>query len=63
MAFKDTPDGQAHCDMEAELRARAPYHQTDHIHCWTQGGEPACGIPLEKHTMCCLCALPSKKRV
>lgn len=31
-----------------------------HIHCWNQVHEfhqvlPDCGIPLEKHTQCCLC--------
>ncbi len=25
-----------------------------HSHCWHQK-TPACGIPLEKHTQCCLC--------
>jgi hypothetical protein len=25
-----------------------------HYHCWHQT-PPACGIPLEKHTQCCLC--------
>lgn len=26
-----------------------------HIHCFDQKGQPPCGIPLEKHTQCCLC--------
>ena len=26
-----------------------------HYHCWNQTQPPACGIPLEKHTHCCLC--------
>lgn len=30
-----------------------------HIHCWNQGKSPACGIPLEKHTQCCLCEIRS----
>lgn len=26
-----------------------------HYHCWNQKQPCACGIPLEKHTQCCLC--------
>ena len=26
-----------------------------HYHCWNQTQPSACGIPLEKHTQCCLC--------
>lgn len=29
-----------------------------HYHCWHQDQPPACGIPLEKHTQCCLCDTP-----
>jgi hypothetical protein len=29
-----------------------------HTHCWNQSGSSACGIPLEKHTQCCLCDTP-----
>lgn len=35
-----------------------PYYQIDHIHCWNQGKSPACGLPKETHTVCCLCAIP-----
>lgn len=28
-----------------------------HHHCWDQKQPPACGIPLDKHTQCCLCDL------
>lgn len=41
-----------------ELSSKIPYHQVDHFHCWQQfqdHGFAACGIPLEKHTQCCLC--------
>jgi hypothetical protein len=38
-----------------------PYSQLDHNHCWNQGKSPACGLPLEGHTVCCLCAIPRKK--
>lgn len=38
------------------------YYQTDHYHCWNQGKKPACGIPLEKHKICCLCAIKYKKK-
>lgn len=31
-----------------------------HSHCWAQGGEPACGIPLETHKQCCLCDTKSE---
>jgi hypothetical protein len=31
-----------------------PYSRRDHTHCWNQTSSP-CGIPLEKHTQCCLC--------
>lgn len=40
-----------------------PYRQRDHSHCWAQGKEPACGIPIERHTVCCLCELPRHSRV
>ena len=33
-----------------------PYNQRDHTHCKNQD-VPACGIPKEKHTMCCLCGV------
>jgi hypothetical protein len=29
-----------------------------HTHCWNQKQPSACGIPLEKHTQCCLCDMP-----
>lgn len=29
-----------------------------HYHCWNQKQPSACGIPLEKHTQCCLCPTP-----
>lgn len=29
-----------------------------HTHCWAQKQPPACGIPLDKHTQCCLCDTP-----
>lgn len=35
-----------------------PYYQTDHTHCWSQGKNPACGLPRDTHTKCCLCAIP-----
>jgi len=28
-----------------------------HTHCWEQDHPSACGIPLEKHTQCCLCEM------
>ena len=37
------------------------YNYLSHTHCWAQykkHGSSACGIPLEKHTQCCLCDLP-----
>jgi hypothetical protein len=36
--------------------AEANYNHLSHTHCWNQES-PACGIPLEKHTQCCLCDL------
>lgn len=33
------------------------YEHVSHKHCWNQKGSPACGIPLERHTQCCLCDL------
>lgn len=33
------------------------YERRSHSHCWNQNGKPACGIPLGKHTQCCLCDL------
>lgn len=41
-------------------RPKKPYYMTDHFHCWKQGKSPACGIPLEKHMVCCLCEKPRK---
>ncbi len=38
-----------------------PYYQIDHSHCWNQGKKPACGIPLETHKVCCLCAIERKE--
>lgn len=32
-----------------------------HSHCWDQKQPSACGIPLEKHTQCCLCDTPLPK--
>lgn len=32
------------------------YNQRDHTHCKDQE-IPACGIPKEKHTRCCLCGV------
>lgn len=39
------------------------YNHASHSHCWNQVQPSACGIPLEKHTQCCLCDLkvPEKK--
>lgn len=31
------------------------YNRVGHSHCWDQKQPSACGIPLEKHTQCCLC--------
>lgn len=31
------------------------YEHHSHIHCFDQKGTPPCGIPLHKHTQCCLC--------
>lgn len=31
------------------------YDHHSHLHCWAQKQPSACGIPLEKHTQCCLC--------
>lgn len=61
--FKETPNGQTHCDMDAELKARVAYHQRDHTHCFDQGGDPACGQSLDKHAMCCLCAITRDNEV
>lgn len=30
------------------------YNHISHVHCWDNKDNP-CGIPLEKHTRCCLC--------
>jgi hypothetical protein len=32
-------------------------YNINHTHCFDQGESPACGIPLEKHGMCCLCGI------
>ena len=32
------------------------YSHISHVHCWNNEDLP-CGIPLEKHTQCCLCNL------
>lgn len=44
-------------DMTKQDWLTVPYNQIDHHHCWNQGKEPACGIPLKKHKICCLCAV------
>lgn len=41
----------------ANTSTETNYNHISHSHCWDQGGNPACGIPLEKHTQCCLCDL------
>jgi hypothetical protein len=33
-----------------------------HTHCWNQK-TPACGIPLEKHTQCCLCDVKVEEKI
>lgn len=50
------------CDCHAPSDAGVNYSHVSHTHCWEQtmfmvenDGKPACGIPLEKHTQCCLC--------
>lgn len=45
---------------ETAIRATTPsnYAHLSHSHCWDQKQPPACGIPLKKHTQCCLCDLP-----
>ncbi len=32
------------------------YNHISHTHCWDNKSNP-CGIPMEKHTQCCLCDL------
>jgi hypothetical protein len=39
------------------LTASERYYRRDHTHCWNQTSSP-CGIPLDKHTQCCLCDTP-----
>ncbi len=34
---------------------KSNYNDYSHNHCWNQKQPSACGIPLEKHTQCCLC--------
>jgi hypothetical protein len=34
------------------------YERVSHTHCWNNQPSP-CGIPLDKHTQCCLCDLPT----
>lgn len=41
--------------------SKIPYYQIDHYHCWDQEQPPACG--LDKHTHCCLCAIPRLARM
>jgi len=43
--------------LAAEL-GMTDYYLYDHTHCWNQGDSPACGLPKDTHTICCLCAKP-----
>ncbi len=47
--------------MPKENKEKSKYEHHSHYHCWQQTGEnkPACGQPLDKHTQCCLCDLPT----
>ena len=48
---------QALCPIHGTPTPRTNYNHVSHTHCWEQGGHPPCGIPMEKHTQCCLCDL------
>ena len=37
------------------------YSHISHTHCWDNPDNP-CGIPLEKHTQCCLCDLKTSPK-
>lgn len=41
---------------KVELETEENYSHLSHSHCWDNKDNP-CGIPLEKHTQCCLCDL------
>lgn len=46
-----------HCSCHLQESKEEINYERDysHIHCWDQMAPPSCGIPLEKHTQCCLC--------
>jgi hypothetical protein len=49
-------------DAMLNSQSKRPYNKVDHYHCWEQGGEPACGLPLKTHDICCLCAITKDKK-
>lgn len=53
-------DGNRFCSnskCECHTTPTVNYEHISHTHCWSQKQPSACGIPLDKHTQCCLCDL------
>jgi len=52
----ESDDPITSCTPSCGKYYKEDYNHISHTHCWDNKDLP-CGIPLEKHTQCCLCDL------